>query len=114
MVDRAVGSRLYAQIVITLIGFSSFVGLSIVIPVLPHYATAYGATAFGATFAFAISAIVAMVSGIFWGRMSDRFGRKPIVIISLLGTMRRVSLARSSELTRRNLFCPRARRVVCR
>lgn len=76
---------MYAQIVITLIGFSSFVGLSIVIPVLPHYASAYGASAVGVTFAFAISAAVAMFSSIFWGRMSDRFGRKPIVIISLLG-----------------------------
>lgn len=76
---------MYAQIVILLIGFSSFIGISIVIPVLPHYATAYGATALGVTIAFAITPGVAMISGIVWGRASDRFGRRPIVIISLVG-----------------------------
>lgn len=76
---------MYAQIVILLIGFSSFVGISIVIPVLPHYATAFGASALGVTFAFAITPGIAMVSGIVWGRASDRFGRRPIVIISLVG-----------------------------
>ena len=76
---------MYAQIVIILIGFSGFVGLSIVIPVLPHYAATYGASALGATFAFAIAAGVAMFSSIFWGRLSDRIGRKPIVLISLVG-----------------------------
>jgi len=76
---------LYAQAVIILIGFSGFVGLSIVIPVLPHYAATYGASALGATAAFAITAGVAMFSSILWGRLSDLVGRKPIVIVSLLG-----------------------------
>ena len=51
-----IGTAMYAQIVILLIGFSSFVGISIVIPVLPHYATAYGATAFAAV-AFGATAL---------------------------------------------------------
>ncbi|MEQ8246186.1 MAG: MFS transporter [Alphaproteobacteria bacterium] len=76
---------MYAQAVIVLIGFSGFVGLSIVIPVLPHYAAAYGASAFGATLAFAIAAGVAMFSSILWGRLSDLVGRKPIIVVSLLG-----------------------------
>ncbi|NQV79713.1 MAG: MFS transporter [Alphaproteobacteria bacterium] len=76
---------MYAQVVIILIGFSGFVGLSIVIPVLPHYAAAYGASALGATAAFAIAAGVAMFSSVLWGRLSDLVGRKPIVIVSLLG-----------------------------
>ena len=76
---------MYVQAVIILIGFSGFVGLSIVIPVLPHYAATYGASALGATATFAITAGVAMFSSILWGRLSDLVGRKPIVIVSLLG-----------------------------
>ncbi len=76
---------MYAQGVIILVGFSGFVGLSLVIPVLPLHASSLGATAMGATLAFSIAAMVAMFSGILWGRMSDLVGRKPIVLLSLIG-----------------------------
>jgi MFS family permease len=76
---------MYAQGVIILVGFSGFVGLSLVIPVLPLHASALGASALGATLAFSMAAIVAMFSGLLWWRTSDLVGRKPIIRLSLVG-----------------------------
>jgi MFS family permease len=76
---------MYAQIIIVLMGFTGFVGLSIVIPVLPLHASSFGVGAIGATLAFSIAAMVAMFSGVFWGRMSDLVGRRPVLLVALFG-----------------------------
>jgi MFS family permease len=62
------------------------VGFGIILPLLPQYAEKLGATpavvgAIGASFSVAQLAFAPV-----WGRLSDRIGRKPILVISLFGT----------------------------
>ncbi|HIF09940.1 MAG TPA: MFS transporter [Sneathiellales bacterium] len=72
------------QIVVLAIGFMTFVGLSIVVRELPHFARVFDATPFEITLIFAISAIASAVAQPFWGRISDRVGRKWVMAISLV------------------------------
>jgi DHA1 family tetracycline resistance protein-like MFS transporter len=62
-------------------------GLTIIIPLMPLYATSFGASAgviglLGATYPAA-----QVVGAPILGRLSDRFGRKPILLISQFGTL---------------------------
>jgi len=61
-------------------------GLSIIIPLMPLYAARFGANAFvigllGATYPF-----MQFIGAPVLGRFSDRFGRRPILLISQIGT----------------------------
>ena len=66
--------------------FVDMVGLTMVIPLLPYYATDFGA---GATMvgvlisAFSIAQLAVAPS---WGRFSDRFGRRPAILAGLILT----------------------------
>lgn len=62
------------------------VGFGIVLPILPQYAERFGA---GAAVIGLLSASFSLMQLVFapvWGRLSDRIGRKPILVISLFGT----------------------------
>jgi len=63
-----------------------FVGFSILIPVLPDYADRLGASAFEVALIVAIYALVQLLFLPAWGWFSDRFGRRPVIMVSLLGT----------------------------
>lgn len=71
--------------VLFLIVFIDLVGFGMIIPVLPLYAEHYDPSplAFGALMA-AYSALQFVFSPIL-GRLSDRFGRRPVLLLSLLG-----------------------------
>ncbi len=61
-------------------------GLSIIIPLMPLYAARYGANAFvigllGATYPF-----MQFIGAPILGRLSDRFGRRPVLLVSQIGT----------------------------
>jgi len=60
-------------------------GFGMVIPILPFYIEQFGAggSAFGAL--VAIAALTEFLFGPFWGSLSDRTGRKPILMIGMLG-----------------------------
>lgn len=77
-------SAAVTQIVVLAAGFMLFVGLSIVVPVLPHYAREFGASPFQVTLVFAASAAASAVAQPFWGRISDRYGRKIVIVTSLV------------------------------
>ncbi|MEK7409962.1 MAG: MFS transporter, partial [Actinomycetota bacterium] len=62
------------------------VGFGIVAPILGRYADRYGASGFEVGLLFASFSLAQMVFAPILGRWSDRIGRKPVLIISLLGS----------------------------
>lgn len=62
------------------------VGFGIVLPILPLYAHRYGATPLESTLLVAAYSAATFVFSPLWGRVSDRVGRKPVLIVSLIGT----------------------------
>jgi MFS transporter, DHA1 family, tetracycline resistance protein len=61
-------------------------GMTLVIPLLAIYAETLQATALQATMLISVYAACQLVSGPIIGHMSDRVGRKPMLLISQLGT----------------------------
>ena len=61
-------------------------GLTIMIPLLPFYAEKLGASPFEVGWLVGVYAVCQLFSGPLLGRMSDRMGRKPLLIVSQLGT----------------------------
>lgn len=61
-------------------------GLTIIIPLLPLYAASYGANAFVIGALGAAYPIMQFVGAPILGRLSDRFGRRPVLVISQIGT----------------------------
>jgi MFS transporter, DHA1 family, tetracycline resistance protein len=62
------------------------VGFGIVFPILPIYARRFGVSSATATGLVAAFAGASFVFSPIWGRVSDRVGRKPILLLSLAGT----------------------------
>src|SRR5213079_554879 len=68
--------------------FIALVGFGIVIPVLPYYAEGnkFGATPSQVGLLFASYSVMQLVFAPVLGRLSDRYGRRPVLLISILGT----------------------------
>jgi DHA1 family tetracycline resistance protein-like MFS transporter len=62
-------------------------GLTIMIPLLPFYAEKLGASPFQVGWLIGIYAMFMLISGPLLGRMSDHMGRKPLLIVSQVGTL---------------------------
>jgi len=63
--------------------FVDMVGLLMVIPVLPFYARSLGASALMVTVLTGSFTAAQLVSAPLWGRVSDRYGRRPALFIGL-------------------------------
>lgn len=76
-----------SQALPTLLGvmFVNMVGFGIVVPLLPFYAKSFEAPAWQMALIFSAYAAGAFFGEPFWGRMSDRLGRKPILISTVCG-----------------------------
>src|ERR1044071_5814379 len=68
--------------------FIDLVGFGIVIPVLPFYAegTAFNATPRTVGFLFASYSIMQLIFSPILGRLSDKYGRRPVLFLSIIGT----------------------------
>jgi DHA1 family tetracycline resistance protein-like MFS transporter len=75
-------------LVIFITVFIDLVGFGIVIPVLPFYAegTKFGATPSQVGLLFASYSVMQLIFAPVLGRLSDKYGRRPVLLISLLGT----------------------------
>jgi MFS family permease len=62
-------------------------GLTLMLPLLPFYALHFGASPLVVTILGASYAACQLVAGPMLGRLSDRVGRKPVLLVSQLGTL---------------------------
>jgi DHA1 family tetracycline resistance protein-like MFS transporter len=69
--------------VLFFIVFIDLVGFGIVIPLLPFYAEHFGASPDRVTLVMASYSLAQFFFAPIWGRLSDRFGRRPILLVSL-------------------------------
>lgn len=76
-------SRLLPVFVIVLV---DLLGLTIIVPLLPLYAASFGANPFMVGLLGAAYPIMQVIGAPILGRLSDRFGRKPVLIVSQIGT----------------------------
>lgn len=67
--------------------FIDILGFGIVIPVLPLYAEHFGATAVQIGWLVGIFSLAQFFFAPVWGKISDRVGRKPVLLIGVLGTV---------------------------
>lgn len=71
---------------IIVIVFVDLLGLSIIIPLLPLYAARFSATPLVIGILQATYPLMQFLGAPLLGRLSDRFGRKPVLIVSQIGT----------------------------
>ena len=67
--------------------FIDMVGFGIIIPFTPFWAEKFGATPDLITLLFATYSIFSFGFSFLWGWASDRWGRKPILLMSLMGSV---------------------------
>jgi MFS transporter, DHA1 family, tetracycline resistance protein len=75
----------YATIFLTV--FIDVLGFGIVIPVLPIYAEHFGASPLEIGGIVGIFSLMQFLLAPFWGRLSDRFGRRPMLLVGMVGTV---------------------------
>jgi len=63
-----------------------FVGFSVLIPVLPLFGTRLGATPVQVSLFLSLYALAQLLFLPVWGWISDRTGRRPVILVSLFGT----------------------------
>ena len=68
--------------VLMVTAFVDMIGYALIIPLLPFYATRFGADAFTVGLLMAIFALAQMLSSPLWGRLSDHMGRRPVILFS--------------------------------
>ena len=61
-------------------------GMTIILPLLPFYAERYGATPQVVGILMTTYSLCQLVAGPILGRLSDRWGRRPLLLVSQLGT----------------------------
>lgn len=67
--------------------FVDVLGFSLILPLLPFYAEAFDATPTLVGLLLGANAVTQMVGAPMIGRLSDRYGRRPMLIVSIAGTL---------------------------
>lgn len=73
-------------IVLFITAFVDMVGMVMVLPLLPYYATEFGANALLVGVLISAFSIAQLAFSPVWGRLSDRYGRRPAILIGLVIT----------------------------
>ncbi|MBI3293874.1 MAG: MFS transporter [Deltaproteobacteria bacterium] len=73
-------------LIVFLTVFLDLVGFGIIIPIQPFFAESLGATPAIVTLLGASYSLMQFLFSPFWGRLSDRMGRRPIMLVSILIT----------------------------
>lgn len=72
-------------VIIFLTVFIYLLGFGMIIPIIPILSTELGATAFQSGLLISVYSLMQFIFSPFWGRLSDKYGRRPILLICLLG-----------------------------
>jgi DHA1 family tetracycline resistance protein-like MFS transporter len=71
---------------IFIIVFVDLLGFSLILPLLPYYAESFGATPTAIGLLVASYAAAQLIGAPILGRLSDRHGRRPVLMLSITGT----------------------------
>lgn len=82
----SVSEKKSATKIVFLTVFIDLVGFGIVIPLLPYIAIEYKATPLEVGLLMSVYSLFQFIFSPIWGKLSDRIGRRPILLISLLGS----------------------------
>lgn len=74
-----------ALLLLFIIMFLVMVGFGIIIPVLPFFAEEIGASPTELGWLMAVYSLMQLLFAPMWGRISDRIGRKPVLLIGIAG-----------------------------
>ncbi len=75
-----------ALLTVLLIVFVDILGFTVMIPLLPFYAESLGATPFVVGMLSSIYGLCSLVAGPILGELSDRYGRRIVLLLSQIGT----------------------------
>ncbi|CAN5409785.1 tetracycline resistance MFS efflux pump [soil metagenome] len=82
--SKKIGTK--ALLLVFLTVFIDLVGFGLIIPVLPTYARELHASDTTVGFLMASYSVMQFIFTPFWGRLSDRVGRRPILLVSLFAS----------------------------
>jgi DHA1 family tetracycline resistance protein-like MFS transporter len=68
------------------VGFCDMMGIGLIVPALPYISDAFAASPFLTTWLAALYPLTQAIGSVFLGRLSDRFGREPVIAWSVLGS----------------------------
>ena len=71
---------------IILVVFIDLLGFSLILPLLPYYAETFKANQTVTGILIASYALMQLIGAPILGRLSDRFGRRPVLLVSVFGT----------------------------
>lgn len=85
METNSISNKKAQLTVIFLTVFIYLVGFGIIIPILPILSRDFGASALQTGLLLSVYSLMQFIFSPFWGRLSDRLGRRPILMFCLLG-----------------------------
>src|SRR3954454_12049915 len=73
--------------IIFLIVLADLLGFSVIIPLLPFWARKYHASDLQVGLLFSVYSVCQLIASPLLGMISDRFGRRPVLIVSQVGSV---------------------------
>jgi DHA1 family tetracycline resistance protein-like MFS transporter len=78
-------NKKHPLLVIFFVVFFDLLAFGIVIPILPYYSKTFGASAFALGWLMAIYSVMQFLCAPIWGTISDKVGRRPVLLLTILG-----------------------------
>lgn len=74
-----------SRLIIFVVVFVDLLGFGIMIPMLPFFARNFGASAFEVGLLMFVYSLMQILVSPIWGQISDKWGRRPVLLITILG-----------------------------